>query len=136
MTRLSTQAEVYISHLRHLLAVGIQALIFHLPHALLPSIVCEHSIISHQKISSAVIMGWFGMYWHAVRCLHALIDRRTDDNRDAHEQVYGGGEHEAKFSHELLGGAAAFEGMKLFEDRQRREGTRFDLPSSHNAAFH
>ncbi|KIV92644.1 hypothetical protein PV10_03917 [Exophiala mesophila] len=45
-----------------------------------------------------------------------------DDNRDAHEQVYGGGEHEAKFSHELIGGAAAFEGMKLFEDRQRREG--------------
>eukprot|EP00249_Psilotum_nudum_P030536 c43251_g1_i1 orf=190-561(-) len=45
-----------------------------------------------------------------------------DDNRDAHEQVYGQREHEAKFSHELLGGAAAFEGMKLFEDSQRREG--------------
>lgn len=45
-----------------------------------------------------------------------------DDNRDAHQQVYGQEEHEAKFSHELIGGAAAFEGMKLFEDRQRREG--------------
>lgn len=36
--------------------------------------------------------------------------------------MYGGQEHEAKFSHELIGGAAAFEGMKLFEDRQREEG--------------
>lgn len=38
-----------------------------------------------------------------------------------HEQVYGG-EHEGKFSHELLAGAASFEATKLFEDRQRREG--------------
>ncbi|KEF54619.1 uncharacterized protein A1O9_09061 [Exophiala aquamarina CBS 119918] len=45
-----------------------------------------------------------------------------DDNRDAHQQVYGDERHEGKFSHELIGGAAAFEGMKLFEDRQRREG--------------
>lgn len=47
----------------------------------------------------------------------------ADDSQDAHQQVYGGGEqHEAKFSHELVGGAAAFEAMKLFEDRQRKEG--------------
>ncbi|KIW79740.1 hypothetical protein Z517_06354 [Fonsecaea pedrosoi CBS 271.37] len=46
-----------------------------------------------------------------------------DESRDAHQQVYNGDErHEAKFSHELIGGAAAFEGMKLYEDRQRREG--------------
>ena len=47
-----------------------------------------------------------------------------DDSRDAHQQVYGDDSqpNEAKFSHELIGGAAAFEGMKLFEDRQRREG--------------
>lgn len=68
-------------------------------------------------------MGWFGKYRPLSGGLDAFIDGRTDDNRDAHEQVYGGSEHEAKFSHELLGGAAAFEGMKLFEDRQRREGT-------------
>jgi hypothetical protein len=40
---------------------------------------------------------------------------------DDHQQVYGG-EHQAKFSHELVAGAASFEAMKLFEDRQRREG--------------
>ncbi|KIW92452.1 uncharacterized protein Z519_06299 [Cladophialophora bantiana CBS 173.52] len=46
-----------------------------------------------------------------------------DESRDAHQQVYQGDEdHQAKFSHELIGGAAAFEGMKLYEDRQRREG--------------
>uniref|UniRef100_A0A0D6R837 CipC-like antibiotic response protein n=1 Tax=Araucaria cunninghamii TaxID=56994 RepID=A0A0D6R837_ARACU len=47
-----------------------------------------------------------------------------DESRDAHRRVYGEGEerHEGKFSHELLGGAAAFEGMKLYEDKQRREG--------------
>ncbi|KAI4196672.1 MAG: hypothetical protein LQ350_006425 [Teloschistes chrysophthalmus] len=46
------------------------------------------------------------------------------ESQEAHQQVYGDGdtENEAKFSHELLGGAAAFEGMKLFEDRQRKEG--------------
>ncbi|KAL8684710.1 MAG: hypothetical protein Q9224_006174 [Gallowayella concinna] len=46
------------------------------------------------------------------------------ESQDAHEQVYGSGgyENEAKFSHELIGGAAAFEGMKLFEDHQRKEG--------------
>ncbi|KAL8722174.1 MAG: hypothetical protein Q9181_007547, partial [Wetmoreana brouardii] len=48
---------------------------------------------------------------------------REGESQDAHEQVYGSGgyENEAKFSHELIGGAAAFEGMKLFEDRQRKE---------------
>ncbi|ETN44215.1 uncharacterized protein HMPREF1541_10766 [Cyphellophora europaea CBS 101466] len=48
-----------------------------------------------------------------------------DDARDSHAQVYDDSvpeEHRAKFSHELISGAAAFEGMKLFEDHQRREG--------------
>ena len=51
------------------------------------------------------------------------------ESEDAHQQVYqqGGGyenpeKHEGSFGHELIGGAAAFEGMKLFEDRQRKEG--------------
>lgn len=39
-----------------------------------------------------------------------------------HQEVYGGETHESKFSHELIAGAASFEAMKLFEDRQRREG--------------
>ena len=51
----------------------------------------------------------------------------TGESQDAHEQVYGdaGGyeqPNEAKLSHELIAGGAAFEGFKLFEDKQRREG--------------
>jgi Protein of unknown function (DUF3759) len=48
----------------------------------------------------------------------------TDDAQDAHQQVYGSGgyNNQAKFSHELIAGAASFEGMKLFEDHQRKEG--------------
>ena len=34
----------------------------------------------------------------------------------------GGYDNQAKFSHEVIAGGAAFEGMKLFEDRQRKEG--------------
>ena len=46
----------------------------------------------------------------------------------AHQEVYeaeGGYDHperKGKFTHELLAGAASFEGFKLFEDHQRREG--------------
>ncbi len=48
-----------------------------------------------------------------------------------HQQVYDGDEdHQAKFSHELIGGAAAFEGMKLYEDKQRREGRHSRHPKS------
>ncbi|MCJ1394112.1 hypothetical protein MMC18_006990 [Xylographa bjoerkii] len=53
-----------------------------------------------------------------------------DDAEQAHQQVYqqGGGydnpnpDNKGKFSHELLAGGAAFEGFKLFEDHQRKEG--------------
>ncbi|RAL12737.1 DUF3759 domain-containing protein, partial [Aspergillus homomorphus CBS 101889] len=47
----------------------------------------------------------------------------AEQSDDAHRQVYEGQQHhEAKFSHELLAGAASFEGMKLFEDHQRKQG--------------
>lgn len=36
--------------------------------------------------------------------------------------MYDGQPHESKLSHELVGGAAAFEAMHLFENRQRGEG--------------
>ncbi|KAG6994090.1 hypothetical protein G7Y79_00047g083160 [Physcia stellaris] len=57
------------------------------------------------------------------------------ESADAHKEVYqenGGYDqpNEAKFSHELVAGAAAFEGMKLFEDKQRKEGK----PVSHQFA--
>ncbi|KAH7368732.1 hypothetical protein B0T11DRAFT_326883 [Plectosphaerella cucumerina] len=43
-----------------------------------------------------------------------------DEARDNREDAYG--EHRAKLSHEVVAGGAAFEAMKLFEDRQRRSG--------------
>lgn len=50
-----------------------------------------------------------------------------DDARDANEQVYGyegevQEEHKAKFSHELIAGAAGFEAMKAYEDHLRKIG--------------
>ncbi|KAJ5620776.1 SPX N-terminal [Penicillium lagena] len=52
------------------------------------------------------------------------------ESDDAHRQVYGGEQHESHFSHELIAGAASFEGMKLWEDHQRKEGK----PVSHSFA--
>ena len=57
-----------------------------------------------------------------VEC--SLTPTPPDQGQNDHQQVYGGEQqqHEGKFSHELLAGGAAFEGMKLFEDHQRKEG--------------
>ena len=44
----------------------------------------------------------------------------SDDSHDAYQKVES--ENEPKFGHEMLGGAAAFGAMKIFEDRQRKEG--------------
>ncbi|KAI1468596.1 uncharacterized protein F4812DRAFT_374559 [Daldinia caldariorum] len=49
-----------------------------------------------------------------------------DDAKNARDEVYDGQPHESKLSHEFIGGAASFEAMKLFEDRQRREGKTVD----------
>lgn len=59
-------------------------------------------------------------------CTRVALTLPIDNNRDSHQEVYGDGGHEAKFSHELVGGAAAFEAMKLFEDKQRREGIAYN----------
>ncbi|KAK3685506.1 hypothetical protein B0T22DRAFT_220293 [Podospora appendiculata] len=49
-----------------------------------------------------------------------------DEAKDARDQVYTNDEypeeHKSKFSHELIGGAAAFEAMHLWENEQRKEG--------------
>ncbi|KAI0133069.1 hypothetical protein F4776DRAFT_625974 [Hypoxylon sp. NC0597] len=45
-----------------------------------------------------------------------------DDAKNQRDEIYDGQPHESKLSHELVGGGAAFEAMKLFEDRQRKEG--------------
>ena len=46
----------------------------------------------------------------------------TDEAKNARDEIYDGSPHESKLSHELVAGGAAFEAMKLFEDRQRKEG--------------
>ncbi|KAK2068157.1 hypothetical protein P8C59_002815 [Phyllachora maydis] len=46
-----------------------------------------------------------------------------DFGKDQRDQVYDNDDHhEGKLSHELLGGAAAFEAMHLWENKQRKEG--------------
>ncbi|KAI0106429.1 hypothetical protein GGR51DRAFT_559846 [Nemania sp. FL0031] len=45
-----------------------------------------------------------------------------DEAREKRDEVYDGQPHQSHLSHELIGGGAAFEAMKLFEDRQRKEG--------------
>jgi hypothetical protein len=59
-----------------------------------------------------------------------MLTPESDESRDAHQQVYGDGgyDNQAKFSHEIVAGGAAFEGMKLFEDHQRKEG-KLPFPS-------
>ncbi|KAH8548018.1 hypothetical protein BGW37DRAFT_431820 [Umbelopsis sp. PMI_123] len=43
--------------------------------------------------------------------------------QDHHEEFYNTPhEHKAKFSHELIAGAASFAAVKAWEDHQRREG--------------
>jgi hypothetical protein len=50
--------------------------------------------------------------------------RYLDECESARDAAYDydGNDHEAHFSHELVAGAAAFAGMKAFEDHQRNEG--------------
>ncbi|KAH8664227.1 hypothetical protein BX600DRAFT_464043 [Xylariales sp. PMI_506] len=45
-----------------------------------------------------------------------------DDLQESHKKVNVEGEHEGSFTHELIAGAASFEAVKAFEDKQRREG--------------
>jgi len=61
-----------------------------------------------------------------------LTDLDVDNAQESHQEVYGQGgyDNQAKFSHELIGGAAAFEGMKLFEDHQRSEGKLTTMSAS------
>ncbi|KEZ45558.1 hypothetical protein SAPIO_CDS1893 [Scedosporium apiospermum] len=44
-----------------------------------------------------------------------------DEAKDRHGDLYGD-QHQGKFSHEAVAGGAAFEAMKLFLDRQRKQG--------------
>ncbi|QIX01482.1 hypothetical protein AMS68_006999 [Peltaster fructicola] len=55
------------------------------------------------------------------------------ESREQYDQVYNGDglqENKPELSHELLAGGASFMAMKMFEDRQRKEGK----PVSHQFA--
>lgn len=74
-------------------------------------------------------MGYAASLWsssHPYSYSKTLLtsDSHTGESRDAYDQVYNndGNEHQAKFSHELVAGGAAFAGFKAFEDHQRKEG--------------
>ncbi|UZJ51611.1 hypothetical protein CBS101457_000931 [Exobasidium rhododendri] len=41
---------------------------------------------------------------------------------DSHQEVYNNQPREGKWSHELVGGAAAFEGMRKYEQYEEKEG--------------
>lgn len=66
-----------------------------------------------------------------------LTSEPLGESQEAHNEVYnqGGGydnpDNQAKFSHELVAGGAAFEGFKLYEDHQRKEGEHIPLPVSY-----
>ncbi|KAJ5093397.1 hypothetical protein N7456_009258 [Penicillium angulare] len=49
-----------------------------------------------------------------------FFDNDSEERR--HHEEFTQRPHEAKFSHELIGGAAAYEAMKAFEDHEAREG--------------
>lgn len=73
--------------------------------------------------------GWFHHLDHGAAVVNANMTY-ADDAQQANQQVYqqGGGydnpepDNKGKFSHELIAGGAAFEGFKLFENQQRKEG--------------
>jgi hypothetical protein len=44
-----------------------------------------------------------------------------DDAKDSYNQAYQD-DNKAELSHELLAGGASFMAMKMFEDKQRKEG--------------
>lgn len=71
--------------------------------------------------------------FHTDRCKETNIlmmsSPPTGSSQENYEKVESGN-HEATLSHELVGSAAAFAGMKAFEAKQRKEGK----PVSHAMA--
>ncbi|KAJ8130736.1 hypothetical protein O1611_g2894 [Lasiodiplodia mahajangana] len=57
-----------------------------------------------------------------ANCADVSFLLSTDEAREKRDEIYNGEPHKSHLSHELIGGGAAFEAMKLFEDRQRKEG--------------
>lgn len=70
-------------------------------------------------------MGFFDFGLYSLPPSTSILTPPTDDARAARDHVYQdeySDDHKAKLSHELIGGAAAFEAMHLWESKQRREG--------------
>lgn len=66
----------------------------------------------------------FGSYPPPCQLNPTLLNvKNKGDAKEKRDEVYDGEPHESHLSHEVVGGAAAFEAMKLFEDRQRKSGT-------------
>lgn len=56
-------------------------------------------------------MGWFDSF-----------TQNDDYQQSSHASVYEGREHESKWTHELVGGAAGFEAMRLYEQHEAANG--------------
>jgi hypothetical protein len=56
----------------------------------------------------------------------------ADDSERSYQQAenYDRQQHEGSFGHEALAGAASFGAFKIFEDRQRKEGSSPHFPST------
>jgi hypothetical protein len=69
-------------------------------------------------------------YVHLTLPLNLTSNKsKSGEAQDNYQQVYDNDQpHEAKLSHELIGGAAAFAGFKAFEDHQRNQGKKPKKP--------
>ncbi|KAK9383545.1 uncharacterized protein V2V93DRAFT_362083 [Kockiozyma suomiensis] len=57
-----------------------------------------------------------------MQAIENLFEFGRNQNQDIYSNNYTPQQHEAKFSHEAIAGAASFAAFKAFEDKQRREG--------------
>lgn len=77
----------------------------------------------------------FKEYPYLNTSLMADYNTPLDESDEAHQKVYGQEKHEGKLSHELIAGAASFEAMKAWEDRQRKEGKETLTSTPHQPSF-
>lgn len=76
-------------------------------------------------------MGWFDGKLASLRSMLSTLSNTLQDDSNqaqAYDEVTNR-PHEAKWSHELIGGAAAYEAAKAYEDHVARNGTFPTRPS-------
>jgi hypothetical protein len=64
-----------------------------------------------QAVGLLLDMCWFGSF-----------SQNADYQQSSHASVYEGREHESKWTHELVAGAAGFEAMRLYEQHKAANG--------------